>query len=67
MGALVVPRITIVTRETRLKGLLQRWATKGMMGYNFKQARVAAAVQTGNLAEAAAAQNADADVPCRVR
>ena len=61
MGAVVTPRITIVTRETRLKGLLQRCATKGMMGYNFKQARVAAAVQTGNMGEAAAAQHADAD------
>ncbi len=49
MGAFFVPRITIVTRETRMKGLLKRWATKGMLGFNFKQARVAAAVQSGDM------------------
>lgn len=61
MGAFFVPRITIVTRETRMKGLLKRWATKGMLGFNFKQARVAAAVQSGDMAAAAAAQDDDVD------
>ncbi len=61
MGAFFTPRITIVTRETRLKGLLKRWSTKGMMGYNFKQNRVAAAVQSGDMAAAEAAQEAEVD------
>ncbi len=61
MAAQFTPRITIVTRETRLKGLLKRWSTKGMLGFNFKRNRVAAAVQAGDLAAAEAAQDEAVD------
>lgn len=39
------PRIVIVTRETRLKGLLRRWATTGQAKFVFRRARAIAAVQ----------------------
>jgi hypothetical protein len=39
------PRIAVVTRETRLEGLLQRWATRGQAKYVFRRARAVAAVQ----------------------
>src|SRR5579862_201038 len=57
------PRIAIVTRETRLKSLLQRWATRGQARYSFQRARAAAAVQANDMAGAVAAQtsNEDAD------
>ncbi len=63
MGASFSPRITIVTRETRMKGLLKRWSTKGMMEFSFKRARMAAAVQSGDmsLADSIQAQGEDAD------
>ena len=50
------PRIVLVTRETRLQGLLNRWATKGQALYMFRQAAVAAAVQAGDTTEAMRAQ-----------
>ncbi len=56
------PRIVVVTRETRLEGLLQRWATKGQARFVFQRAKAAAAVQAGNLTEAAAAQTSDSEV-----
>ncbi len=55
------PRIVVVTRETRLEGLLQRWATKGQARYVFQRARAAAAVQAGSLTEAVAAQTSNSD------
>lgn len=61
MGGFFSPRITIVTRETRMKGLLKRWSTKGMMEFSFKRARMAAAVQTGDLSLADSIQSSDGD------
>src|SRR5437016_5373843 len=48
------PRIAVVTRETRLKDLLKRWATKGQVLYRFRAARVDAAIQMNRLTQAAA-------------
>ncbi len=39
------PRIAVVTRETRLKGMLRRWATPGQAKFVFKRARAVAAAQ----------------------
>ena len=61
MAASFSPRITIVTRDTRMKGLLKRWSTKGMLQFNLKRARVAAAVQSGDLSLAESIQATDAD------
>lgn len=55
-------RITVVTRPTRLEGLLIRWATRGQARFKFRANKAARALQTGNLEKAAAAQkNDDAD------
>lgn len=48
------PRIALVTRQTRLKGLLARWATPGQARYQFVQASAAAAARAGDWQEAAA-------------
>ena len=53
------PRIMIVTRQTRMEGLLQRWATKGQARFVFKRARAVAAAKAGDLDAAAAVQAAD--------
>lgn len=39
------PRIAVVTRETRLKGLLRRWATKGQAKFVFRKRAAVAAMQ----------------------
>jgi hypothetical protein len=39
------PRIAVVTRETRLEGLLQRWATRGQAKYRFRAAQAVAALR----------------------
>lgn len=52
-------RITVVTRPTRLEGLLIRWATRGQAKFNFKANRAAQAAQAGNLTLAAAVQKSD--------
>ena len=39
------PRIVIVTRPTRLDGLLERWATRGQAKFAFQKARATAAVR----------------------
>jgi hypothetical protein len=49
-------RITVVTRPTRLAGVLQRWATRGQARYQFKAKKAARAVQAGNVALAARVQ-----------
>lgn len=49
------PRIVIVTRETRLAGLLQRWGTRGQAKFVHQRARAAAKVQAGELDDAVAA------------
>jgi NAD kinase len=55
------PRIVVVTRETRMAGVLKRWATKGQAKFVFRRARAAAAVQAGDMARAVAAQTEDQD------
>lgn len=55
------PRIVVVTRETRMEGLLKRWATKGQARFMFKGARAAAAARAGDLSTAVAAQTGDDD------
>lgn len=53
------PRIVIVTRETRMQGMLKRWATKGQAKFVFARARAAAAVRSGDMHAAVAAQTQD--------
>lgn len=53
------PRIVVVTRETRMQGMLKRWATKGQAKFVFARARAAAAVQAGDMRAAIAAQTHD--------
>lgn len=55
------PRIAVVRRETRLKTLLNRWATRGQAKFVFRRARAAAAVQAGDMAAAVEAQSSAAD------
>lgn len=56
------PRIVVVTRETRLKGMLQRWATKGQAEFAFKRARAVHAVKQGKADDAMQAEEeAEAD------
>jgi hypothetical protein len=55
-GAKHQSRIVVVTRETRMKGLLQRWGTKGQVRFYFGQARAVAAAQAGRMDEAVDAQ-----------
>jgi NAD kinase len=55
------PRIVVVTRETRMQGLLKRWATKGQAKFVFARARAAAAMQAGDMHAAVAAQTEDDD------
>ncbi len=52
-------RITVVTRPTRLAGLLQRWATRGQAKFRFRVNKVARLMQSGKVEQAAAAQKAD--------
>lgn len=54
-------RIVVVTRETRMEGLLHRWATKGQTKFAFKQARARSAANAGNLELAVAVQSSDED------
>lgn len=44
-----VPRIAVVTRETRLQGIVQRWGTRGQANFLFKRNKAVAAVQRGDL------------------
>jgi NAD kinase len=41
------PRIAVITRETRLAGILRRWATKGQAKFVFRRARAVSALQAG--------------------
>jgi hypothetical protein len=52
-------RITVITRPTRLAGLLKRWATRGQAKYKFRANKMARALQAGNVDEAARAQTVD--------
>ena len=53
------PRIVIVTRETRMQGMLKRWATKGQAKFVFSRARAASAARSGDMLAAVAAQTQD--------
>jgi hypothetical protein len=56
------PRIAVVTRETRLEGLLQRWATRGQAKYRFRAAHAVAALRAkAPVDDAEVAAKADAD------
>lgn len=53
------PRIVVVTRQTRMEGLLQRWATRGQARFMFKQAKAVERARAGQLDAAAATLQAD--------
>lgn len=53
------PRIVLVTRQTRMEGLLQRWSTKGQAHFVFRRAKAVASVKAGDLAQAAQVQQAE--------
>jgi NAD kinase len=53
------PRIVVVTRQTRMEGLLQRWATRGQAKFMFRQAKAVERARAGALDEAAEALAAD--------
>lgn len=46
-------RITVITRPTRLAGLLKRWATRGQALYRFRANKIAHAVKARRFDEAA--------------
>ncbi len=52
-------RITVVTRPTRLAGVLKRWATRGQALYQFKAKKAARAMQAGDFMLAARVQRED--------
>ena len=53
------PRIIVVTRQTRMEGLLARWATRGQARFMFKQAKAVARARAGDLDAAANTLQAD--------
>ena len=55
------PRIVIVTRPTRLDGLLERWATRGQAKFAFRKAKAAAAVRENADISAATLDALEAD------
>jgi len=54
-------RVTVITRPTRLAGLLQRWGTRGQAGFRFRTNKMAAKARAGNLEQAAQLQFQAAD------
>ena len=54
------PRIALVTRETRLDGMLRKFATRGQAKFKMQRMHVAALVQKGDLDAAADVQADDA-------
>lgn len=54
-------RVTVVTRPTRLAGLLQRWGTRGQALFRFKANKVANLARAGQLEQAANLQQAAGD------
>lgn len=52
-------RITVVTRPTRLEGLLNRWGTRGQALYQFKSNKAARFALQGMLTQAAEVQRSD--------
>lgn len=55
------PRIVIVTRRTRMEGLLSAYGTRGQAAFGFKRSKVAALYSAGHLEDAMEAQAADED------
>ena len=55
------PRIAVVTRETRLQGLLRRWATRGQAKFIHRRARGLQAQQLGYGVDVIDAEEAEAD------
>lgn len=53
------PRIIVVMRQTRMEGLLARWATRGQARFMFKQAKAVARARAGDLDAAANTLQAD--------
>src|SRR5579871_6649572 len=54
-------RVTVITRATRLAGLLQRWGTRGQARFRFKANKMAAFAHAGNLELAAELQKRATD------
>lgn len=52
------PKILVVTRETRMEGLLKRWATKGQARFQFRRNRAAMAATSGDLEQTLSAEAA---------
>jgi hypothetical protein len=55
-------RVTVVTRPTRLSGLLQRWGTRGLAKFKFRANKMAALARAGRLEQAASVQKKAGDV-----
>lgn len=55
------PRIALVTRETRLDGMLRVYATRGQAKFSIQRAKVAAFAQSGDMTAAANVQSAESD------
>jgi hypothetical protein len=54
-------RVTVITRPTRLSGLLQRWGTRGQAKYRFRANKMAALARAGDLEKAASMQKKPED------
>jgi NAD kinase len=57
-----VERVTLITRPTRLAGLLQRWGTRGQARFRFVANKMAAYARAGKLEQAAELQKQAEDV-----
>lgn len=55
-------RVTVITRPTRLSGLLQRWGTRGQAKFRFRANKMAALARAGQLEQAANVQKQTDDV-----
>jgi NAD kinase len=55
-------RVTVITRPTRLSGLLQRWGTRGQAKFKFRVNKMAALARAGKLEQAANVQKRADDV-----
>jgi hypothetical protein len=55
-------RVTVITRPTRLAGLLQRWGTRGQAKFRFRANKMAALAREGRLDEAANVQKRADDI-----
>lgn len=57
----VTERITVITRPTRLEGLLARWGTKGQAKFRFRANKIVAFQRAGNLKAAVEIQKQSDD------